>query len=75
MDFSFTPPRSDKARLYLERCVEHVATLNPVGQRTFLASRLEQARDFPVSVDVSAFDKSLVLITLQSWLDQTQEAA
>lgn len=73
--FTYTEPAGATAATYLERRAKHLATLNPIGQRVFLKSSVEAARKFPLGDGVSAFDKSMVLTTLQRWLDEVKEAA
>lgn len=73
--FTFSPPESDTARRFLEDRANHAATLPPHAQLRFLKWNLDMARNLPIGADVSALDKSNVVITLQRWLDEVREAA
>lgn len=73
--FTFEPLQSQKANNWLRRRAEHLATLNPSGQRVFLKSCIALARQLPLSTEETAFDKSAVIITVERWLDEVREAA
>lgn len=71
--FEFTPPANAKARQFLQKRADHLRTLSPAGQIVFLKSAIGLANQAPVNARTTAFDKSLVLITLRTWLEQVRE--
>ncbi len=74
MQFTFTPPNGAMARDFLERSSKHLETLMPAARDAWFRDWIPTMRRAPVSKKVSAFDKSLVVITLQRWADQKEAA-
>ena len=75
MQFTFTPPASSKAAAFLERCAAHLATLSPEAREKWFRDWIPTAALLPLDREVSAFDKSHVIMTLMRWQDEAREAA
>lgn len=73
--FTFTPPESEKAAGFLQRCADHLATLAPDARAAWFRKWIPAVKGFPVDADLTAFAKSNVIITLESWRDMAREAA
>lgn len=68
--FTFTPPNGAVARDFLERSAKHLETLTPAARDAWFREWIPAMQRAPIGKDVSAFDKSLVVITLHRWADQ-----
>jgi hypothetical protein len=71
--FTFTAPRSLKARQYLEKRVAYLAAMNRAAQAAYLAGAIVTANRLPVDADCDNFDKTLVVSTLRRWLEQVSK--
>lgn len=72
--FSFENPTSPAARAWLQAAAEYLNRSAPDEQRKWLAAWLPYLRDKPFSRNMTAFEKSLVIITLEKWADEITEA-
>lgn len=74
MTFTFTPPNGAKARDFLERASLHLEKLTPAARERWFRDWIPAMRRAQNADGFSAFDQSLVVITLQNWRDQTEAA-
>jgi hypothetical protein len=72
MSFTFTPPASRKAASFLERAAAHLETLTPAAREAWFKEWIPAMRQAPLSGEVGAACKSLVIVTLERWREQAR---
>jgi uncharacterized protein with von Willebrand factor type A (vWA) domain len=73
--FTFTPPESEKAAGFLQRCADHLSTLTPDARRKWFREWIPAVKRFPLNAELNAFALSQVILTLEGWRDLSKEAA
>lgn len=75
MKFSYAAPSSLTARSFLRRSAAHLSKLPRDQQLRWLNLYLDAIPEWPLTQEVSAFDKSMVVVTLAGWMVQVERDA
>jgi hypothetical protein len=73
--YLFTPTTSEAANDFLRRAAQHLATLASGQREEWFELFIPTIKAWPLSRQVNAFEKSLVIATLQRWSNFCKERA